>query len=155
MALESCAECEKAVSTSAQICPHCGYPLARKRLLSTIKSSAKRAWAGPPHIQKPVPEDAFFVARETAEQVFASMTPAKTPWSLTRINGIGLRVGKRIPIVRINGQLIGAAPLYFTFLFIPILSFGWRVVKENGGGYIFLGKIDPVFCQKLLGRKLM
>lgn len=153
MALEPCPECNGQVSNIANSCPHCGYPIARKRLIKTAKQVSQQAFSRekPAQVPPTPPQDGYLIEASKADEIFSRMVRTRGPLGLWRFNGIGVRVGNRTPIARMAGEIIAVAPLYFTFLFIPVWSFGWRVVRLSEGGFAFLGRIDPHTLKRLLG----
>ena len=158
MSLILCDECGDSISSIARSCPRCGYPIARKRLQASVVASSKRLWYGPdkaddPGTVQPL-KDCYLIDPSIVDAIMENKKPARAPFSLTRINGIGLRVGTLTPIARVGGALIGVSPVYFTFLFVPIFSIGWRVIESSPAGYRFLGKIDKGTCKSLLGSNI-
>lgn len=158
MALVECTECGRQVSSSATGCPHCGYPVLRKRVTEGIKAASRTAFSAvrraPVNALPNLPDD-------KQQLLFSRMGRPRPPWTLTRVNGCGLRLGRLMPVARVDGHLIAVARLYVTVLFLPLIPLGWHVVREleemtNGigmrlGSYQFIGRIDAATCATVFG----
>jgi ribosomal protein L40E len=149
MALIDCAECNGQLSGSATSCPHCGYPVLRKRVAEGLKAASRTALSAVRRTSVDAKPD---LPDDKQQLLFSRMDRPRPPWTLVRVNGCGLRLGKVMPVTRMDGYLIAVARLYFTVLFIPLVPLGWHVVREmdgmtNGigmklGSYQFIGRID-------------
>lgn len=161
MALTVCDECDGQISSSATTCPHCGYPILRKRLAGEVKAASRSALSA---LRGLPPKYASGLSDDKLHLLVTRMGKPSPPWSLTRINGCGLHLGKPIPVARDEGHLIAVARLYFTLLFIPLVPLGWHVVRvldessnlvgQRLGSYQFIGRLDGATCSELFGGKV-
>ena len=160
MALTTCEECKGQVSSSATACPHCGYPILRKKVLKEVRSISRNVVQSVQAIEDQAVGGTPIDANKL-QLIFAKMKKPSAPWTLTRVNGIGLHLGKVRRIAKIDGKIIGVGRLYFTVLFIPILALGWHVVQVldeesnifglKHGSYVFIGKIDRATYAEVFG----
>ena len=145
----------KDVSSSAVGCPHCGYPLLRKKVARTIGAKLRQLFTSIPTESE---TDAVLIDPAKVELLFSRMLPAAPHWSLTRINGIGFNMGKLKQVAYVGGKLVGVSRSYFTILFIPIIPIRWHVVRIEETSrapiglkyhtYAFCGAIDrKTYCE--------
>ncbi|MGV8897877.1 MAG: hypothetical protein ACOH2B_01355 [Burkholderiaceae bacterium] len=79
------------------------------------------------------------------------METPKKPFSLIRFQGIGGHMGSVVPVLSVDGRMIGVSLLSFTFLFLPIIPLSWHMVEDCGDSYRFLGKLSSSVCNDAFG----
>lgn len=158
MALVVCGECERQISSSATACPHCGYPLLRKRLAADVRAASQSAVSAlrglPAGHAEGLPPDKL-------KLLFSRMGKPAPPSSLFRLNGCGVHLGTPIPVAKHEGHPIAVARLYFSLFFIPLVPLGWHIVRvldetstlggPRQGSYQFIGQLDGATCSAVFG----
>ncbi|WP_175735510.1 zinc-ribbon domain-containing protein [Burkholderia ambifaria] len=150
MALINCPECGHEVSTSAKACPVCGFPVARKELFKKAATSIKHVFQRR-QLPPAQPGTVHLIDAATTHELTGGMAKTRGPFNLYRINGCGMGMAGFLPVVMVDGRVIGLSLSSVCFLFIPLIPCAWYMVERNGNRYTFYGRVPLRVCSSVFG----